>query len=142
MRTFLSVVTACVVIALIGWGGLQLWLDRSGEGLQERGRVATEEGYAFATSTDQEGCVAEGLRRAATDGGIMERALARVFVGACLERSTPTGGFCSGVPEPDAIMASATWAVRECEARGLDGGESYCRNHVREIQDFCHAAAG
>ncbi|NNF11900.1 MAG: hypothetical protein HKN72_01675 [Gemmatimonadetes bacterium] len=139
MKTFASIVAGCVVIGLIAGGGFQLWLDRSGEELRERGRVVTEEGYDFGASTDQEGCVAEGLRLAGSEEGITERALARVFVGACLERSTPTVGFCSGVPEPDEIMASAAWVVRECEARGLNG-DSYCRNHLREVQDFCGTA--
>lgn len=139
MKAFAGIVVAFVVIGLIAGGAFQLWLSRSGEELRERGRVATEAGHEFGASTDQEGCVAEGLRRAASQEGITERAVARVFVRACLERSAPTVGFCSGVPEPDEVMASAAWAVRECEARGLDG-DSYCRNHVREVQDFCSAS--
>ena len=89
MNTLVKVLVGGAVVVLIAWGSLQFWLGRNGEDLRARGGVATEDGYAFASSTDQEGCVAEGLRRAGADQGIMDRALARVFVGACLERSTP-----------------------------------------------------
>ena len=81
MNTLVKVLVGGAVVVLIAWGSLQFWLGRNGEDLRARGGVATEDGYAFASSTDQEGCVAEGLRRAGADQGIMDRALARVFVG-------------------------------------------------------------
>ena len=130
------------VLSLIGVaviGGIVWWISANKDRIVAEGREAMNEADAFAQTHDQNGCVDEGLRKAAMCGGLMCETNARVFASRCIREAESTPGFCDGVPEPTAVMQMSRWATAECKRRGKSGNQK-CARLVQAVPDGCHAA--
>lgn len=103
------------------------------------GEAAMAEGTAFGASTNQDGCIDEGLRKQTSCGEleVMCQAMNGVWVLGCLEAASPVAGFCDGVPRTDDIMETATWRVERCNAAGY-GEDGRCQHIFASVQEHCH----
>lgn len=122
-----------VLLAIIAVAAMAFWLHRNGDTLKEGSTAAAEEGRRFGEGTDQEGCLAEGSRRAQPGQmpSLTKQMQLGVFVRACLESSRETPGFCEGVPAPTAIGRSATWKQERC------GNDVGCLAVIPVAQMYC-----
>jgi hypothetical protein len=129
------VVLAVAALAAVV-GGASWWVKSNADELRaERGR-AIEEGQAFAASHDAHACVVEAMQRAAARSGLVEELGHKAFLVACLDKAHRPADFCAGVPAPDAIVDSATWAVKLCTLKG-HAGSGPCSRLVEAIQKAC-----
>ncbi len=112
-----------------------------GPALVETGKKGIEEGETFGRRTDNEGCLTESLARHKSSQGLGDLIKANVFLRACLEASTPTPGFCEGVPARTEFIKSAHWQRERCHQQGFpDGGQ--CQQVFAQVQQFCEDRAG
>ncbi|HEX8393993.1 MAG TPA: hypothetical protein VF665_16740 [Longimicrobium sp.] len=107
-------------------GGM-VFFNRNKEGMQ----ASAAEGAQFGTTTDEDGCIAEGKKRAANMNGITEGIKVGTFARGCLEYSRSTPGFCTGVPAPTSIRQTAEWRVKQC------GNDATCPGVMTVKQSYC-----
>ncbi len=134
-KTLLAIGAVIVLLAVAAIAGLVWWLDANKERLKAQGDAAKSEAATFAAGRSQRDCVAEGLRRVSACDGLMCRALAEIFVEACLGAAEPTSGLCDGVPKTGEIMASVKWRLAQCAQRAGDAKQ--CSNLMGAVQDYC-----
>lgn len=124
------------VIGVAAIGGLVYYVYKGpGSGEYEIRQV---EGREFGKTTDQEGCMKEGLERSKgirlleINRGISNQA----FVEECLKSARPTSGFCDGVP---AIwkLQDDEWSSKQCENAGLDEVQTSCGAVFQAKLNFC-----
>ncbi|HBL16330.1 MAG TPA: hypothetical protein DD417_06115 [Elusimicrobia bacterium] len=126
-----------VLAATLAAAALYAWLRRNSGTLLEQGRTVTAEGAAFGRDTDQPGCVKEALGRLA-QAGLIDQALARIFLQKCLGAARPVGGFCSGVPPESSILATVDWRLQTCASLGYVSDQS-CARLLSGVQRHCAA---
>src|SRR5438045_2310842 len=99
---------ACVI-------GIGVWLISAGVRLSKEANKQAAEGRSFGSTTDQRGCIDEGLRRAKTFLAIDIGAMVtnQTFVQKCLGSGRATDGFCKGVPAPFSANDD-DWMKDEC----------------------------
>lgn len=85
------------------------------------------EGRELGKTTDQAGCVKEGLARSKTMTRfeITRNVDNQSFVEGCLKSSRPTPAFCNGVP-PFWSLKDTEWADRQCVLAGVDNMRTGC----------------
>src|SRR5260370_31954710 len=88
------------------------------------------EGREFGKTTDQNGCMKEGLSRAkaATTFEYKRGQINSAFVRACLESSRPVPGFCDGMPQRSLTNPDADydWITEQCDKIGMDHIRTGC----------------
>ena len=123
-------------VCVAGVFGFVYYLNKGGgSGEYDTKRV---EGREFGKTTDQAGCMKEGLSRAK---GIrlvdLNRAVNnRVFVEECVKSATPTSGFCNGVP-PLWKLQDDDWVTKQCDNAGLDELRTSCKTVFQGKLSFC-----
>lgn len=97
------------------------------------------EGREFGKTTDQAGCVKEGLKRAKGIKLIeLNRAISnQAFVEECLKSASPTPAFCDGVPGRLSFQDSE-WSQKQCEKAGMDQMQTSCTTVFQAKLSFCH----
>lgn len=95
-------------------------------------------GRAHGATTDQEGCVREGLAQQLACGEleVMCQAMAALWGTACMESATPIAGFCDGVPTTSEILESSRWRIEQCDAQG-HSGNTQCAQFFSAVQEHC-----
>lgn len=123
-------------MALLIGGGAYWWSNNKDQVL---GQFQEEKnaGIAFGESTDNEGCLAESLRRQDSCRTMPCHLKNNLFLFGCLKESVPTPGFCEDVPAKTEFMETVTWRVSECSELGREG--SYCNELFGTLQRFCGA---
>jgi len=91
------------------------------------------EGAAYGAGKQPADCIDEALRRA--DRSFTGQVKTRLFADACFEASTRPPGYCEQIP--DGIVATATWANKECVRRNL-GGDQACVQVHNALSEYCH----
>jgi hypothetical protein len=123
-----------MLVALVGAG---FYLVRTyGPGLVEGVKQTTGEGEAFGRRTNNQGCLDEGIARHKTAEGFGELIKANLFLRSCLEASSPTPGFCEGVPHATEFIKSAQWQAEQCGRHNLST-EKQCQQVFAQVQQFC-----
>lgn len=99
----------------------------------------TNKGQEFGKSTDQAGCLKEGLSRSKSASflNIFESSNNTYFVSGCLKTSRPTPNFCDGVPSIS-NPAHFEWEKEECRKNGLDPVKTGCLLVLDEKVNICH----
>jgi hypothetical protein len=92
------------------------------------------EGTEFGKTTDQRGCLTEGLRRGKKITDITTQAGNREFVKGCLRSSQLTPAFCDGVPSVLGKMFS-DWEETECKK--IDTPTVACKDMMKEQILLC-----
>ncbi len=94
-------------------------------------------GRVFGATTDQEGCLKEGLRRGEyTTSDKLDQFTNGTFVQGCLEVSRPVENFCDGVPAVFDRDAQSKWAKGECQKAGQNDNTG-CLQVYNEKHTFC-----
>lgn len=117
-------------------------LDYTEKRLTESAKPDMDAGALFARSTDQKGCMDEGLKRSRTikltDFG--NGSSLNIFLEACLKEAKPTKDFCVGVPGYWS-MKDGEWKISECRKAGLDEIKSGCSYVFQAKFSFCSPAS-
>ena len=128
-----------VLLCLLSCGVGYFYFHAFQQGLESAGDTSDVEARSFASTHDQNACVEEALRRGdacGADLNIMCHAQNGIFLTRCAEQATPVAGFCEGVPDPSDIMASVTWSMQACTARGRPNNQS-CNRLMQSLQRGC-----
>lgn len=96
------------------------------------------EGREFGKTTDQAGCMKEGLRRAKGIRllEIRQAMNNEVFVEECLKSASPTSGFCDGVPGRLSFQDSE-WTKKQCQKAGMDEMQTSCTTVFHARLSYC-----
>jgi hypothetical protein len=138
-KTVKFVLIAVIVLVLLGVGllaGFVIFLKFTPQGrtMDERLTAMENEGTEFGKTTDQRGCINEGLRRGKKFADITSQVGNRDFVKGCLRSSESTPGFCDGVPSVVRKMFD-NWEERQCER--IDTPTVACKDVMKEQILFC-----
>ena len=123
-----------VVVGILGIIGLNYLESTLGEATEK----VEAEGRDYGRATDQQGCIAESMRRSKSmglldlSGGIALSA----FTDACLENSRPTDKFCDGVPSFWS-MKDSEWGADLCRKAGIDPEKTACIHVTKRKHQFC-----
>lgn len=124
--------TILIVVAIIL--GVALYSAYKGYSLY---KDSDDGGRVFGATTDQEGCLKEGLRRGKSmSDDKMGRFTNGTFVQGCLEASKPVENFCVGVPEVTDRDAQSKWAKGECQKAGQNDNAG-CLQVYNEKHTYC-----
>jgi hypothetical protein len=129
-----AIVVVLLVVGIVGVG--VFYVMRNKDAWLARGKEVTEEGRNFGRTTDNQGCVDEGLSRYKKEPGFTSIITNSLFMRMCLESSKPTPGFCEQIPKQTEFMKSAEWKLRQCRQAGLQS-DSNCQNLFTPVQQFC-----
>ena len=119
-------------------GGIVWWVHANKDRLVAMGREAETSAAEFAASHDQDACVGEGLKKTDACDGIMCEAQTKIFLEKCIQRATPTPGFCEDVPPSSEIMKTVSWVQEQCRRRGRPADDQRCTRLMQGIPPACH----
>ena len=106
--------------------------------IESMDRTETQ-GRELGKTTDQHGCIKEGVERSKSTSLIDLRAGIELsgFVEACLSVSRRTENFCQGVPSLFSLSASE-WEMAECKKAGVDPEKTGCVHVMKRKHQFCN----
>lgn len=102
------------------------------------------EGANFGQTTDQSGCLTEGLKRSKTVNlfsGLKVQAQLEYFVESCLSASRPTKDFCQRVPADYELVRTENWKTEQCDKVNLSESASGCGYVFEQQINFCSRRA-
>ena len=129
-----AIVVVVLVVAVVGVG--VFYVMRNKDAWLARGKEVAEEGKRFGNTTDNQGCVDEGLSRYKKEPGFTSILSNTIFMRTCLESSKPTPGFCDQVPKQTDFIKAAEWKLKQCRLAGLQN-DSNCQNLFTPVMQFC-----
>lgn len=135
----LGICLLVVVIFMIALAGIFFYLQ-SDKDLARATEASEVEGHDFGKTTDQRGCMKEGLARATTSNDFKPKLgiVRGTFIRACLESSRPAPGFCDGVPKRSlANPSNYDWTIQQCEKIRMDSSKTGCKLVFDEQARFC-----
>ena len=123
-----------IVVVVGGIIAMKTW----GKHFAEATTDIQQKGREFGKTTDQQGCITEGVQRSRSSGLLdfgagMELG---VFVDSCLAASRPTPNFCEGVPSFWS-MKDSEWGMAECKKAGVDPEKTACIHVMKRKHQFC-----
>jgi hypothetical protein len=132
--------TLCIgaLLVLVVGGGAAYWWNGHSSQIREEGARTMARAALFGAATDNEGCLEESLLSFDECDGFLCEVQSNLFLRECLESSSPSEGFCEGVPSEGAILDSVNWSVRECDDLGRP--RDSCGRLIRQIQKYCGIA--
>lgn len=133
------------VVLIVVFIGLAFYLSsdlESDKVFQRESQAKQVEGRELGKTTDQQGCMREGLTRAKTMSTFEFKRgqINSAFVSACLESSRPAAGFCDGIPQRSFTAPSADydWITEQCDKIGMDHVKTGCIAVFQTRIKFCH----
>ena len=136
-----ALLIACVLLTLLtlaaAGAGVYLWRQH-GRGFVESTQKTGAEGQEYGRHTDAKGCLDEGLARHTHAVGLGEIVRTNIFLRTCLDASTPSPGFCDGVPRQIEFIRSGQWQQQQCQQHGLSP-EKQCGQLFAQVQQYCEA---
>jgi len=122
------------IVVVVGIFALNYLEKQLGESTQK----FEVEGREFGKTTDQQGCISDGMRRSASIGLLEFSAGIQLsaYVDACLETSKPTANFCDGVPSFWS-MKETEWGSAMCRKAGVDPERTACVLITKRKHQFC-----
>jgi|SRR5882724_10885736 len=132
----LLTVAIVVVLLIVGVVGAGLfWWMRNKDALKSRMKEVVAEGRDFGAHSDNRGCVDETMSRYKKEPGLISAFKYQGFIGGCLEKSSPTVGFCEDIPLGD-FMKMAAWREGECRRYGL-ANDRNCQQLLMPVMMSC-----
>ncbi|MCZ6695769.1 MAG: hypothetical protein O7A63_04430 [Acidobacteria bacterium] len=129
-------VVLTVVLAGAGWYFWSKHLDPLLQGV----RAQRAHGLEFGQSADARECLMKAFEIYAEEPGIKRGMICRIFLDSCLSMSSPSAGFCGGVPATNEVVASAKWRVSVCGREGH--GDESCHMLLDPLQEYCEGVGG
>ena len=132
----LLTVAIVVVLLIVGVVGAGLfWWMRNKDALKYRMKEVVAEGRDFGAHSDNRGCVDETMSRYKKEPGFFSAFKYQGFINGCLEKSSPTVGFCEGIPIGD-FMKMTAWREGECRRYGL-ANDRNCQPLLMPVMMSC-----
>ncbi|MFZ1699565.1 MAG: hypothetical protein WBO10_07695 [Pyrinomonadaceae bacterium] len=137
-RTLVIGGIAIVLIISVAVVGIALAIVFVFRDFAKKSEVAKSAGREFGKTTDQKGCMTEGLTRSRT---MTKHDISRLvkngdFVEGCLEGSQATEGFCENVPL-FGDSSEGQWEYKQCRDSGMDSQTTGCKSIYEEHLMFC-----
>jgi len=125
-----------VVIIIVCFVGFVIFIKFTPQGrtMDQRLTALENEGTEFGRTTDQQGCVKEGLARGKKITDITSQVGNRGFVKGCLRSSQASPGFCDDVPSIVGKMFT-DWEAKQCEK--IRSPTVACQDVMKEVILFC-----
>jgi len=141
-RTLIIGGIAAVLLVAIIFIAVVLAVFFSFRGLYQDSVAAKAAGRKFAETTDQRGCMAEGLKRArlTTKSDIFKLVENGDFVEGCLEASPFVEGFCDNVPR-FRDSREGQWEYAKCRESKMDSQTTGCKSIYEEQLMYCERRA-
>ncbi|HBB95344.1 MAG TPA: hypothetical protein DC054_08120 [Blastocatellia bacterium] len=130
----IGVVGIFLVIGLLVGVLVFLKFTPQGRTMDKRLTAMENEGTEFGKTTDQQGCVKEGLARGKKITDITSQVGNRDFVKGCLRASQASPGFCDDVPSIVGKMFT-DWESKQCEK--IRSPTVACQDTMKEVILFC-----
>ena len=129
---------ALVLIGIACVIAVGVWLFSAGARMNTEDEKQAAEGRSFGRTTDNRGCIDEGLRRAkefrAIEIGSM--VVNQTFVEKCLYSSKKTDGFCDGVPAR--FGNTDDWMKDECKKVNMSPLGTGCMSPFKAQIEYCY----
>ena len=134
-RMLIGVVIAIALVIVVGAIALVIMLRKPGSSKQ-RSEEQHKDGIEFGKTVDQQGCITEGLKRGKKLGAfdVSAQIENESFVLGCLQTSSPTAGFCDGVPTGLKNIV-AGWDKKKCEK--INVFAPVCEGILKQQIYFC-----
>ena len=131
---------ALVLIGIVCVIAVGVWLVTAGARLSKEADKQAAEGRSFGFTTDQRGCVDEGLRRAKTFRAIDIASMVanQAFVQKCLGTCKKTDGFCTAVPSRFSAN-NDDWMQDECAKVNMSPLGSGCMAPFKAQIEYCRS---
>lgn len=131
LGAFVLIGIVCVVIVV--------WLVNAGARMNKEVDKQSAEGRSFGRTTDQRGCIDEGLKRAREFRAIDLAAMVanQNFVEKCLWTSRKNEGFCEGVPSRFGLNRN-DWMQDECQKVNMSPMGTGCMAPFKAQIEYCH----
>ncbi len=138
-KTVKIVLIAAMVLVLLGIGlfaGFVIFLKftQPGRTMDQRLTAIENEGTEFGKTTDQQGCIKEGVARGKKITDITSQVGNRDFVKGCLRSSQTSPGFCDNVPSIMGKMFT-DWEAQQCEK--IRSPTVACQDVMKEVILYC-----
>jgi hypothetical protein len=133
------IIVALVIVALVTMVTLVIaiasWF-RTGKTSSQRIEARIQDGIEFGKTTNQQGCIDEGLKRGARMAifDFDDQADNENFVLGCLKSSAASPGFCDGVPS-GVKNIFVDWTKKKCEK--INVTEPVCTGIFDQQIRFC-----
>jgi len=130
---------AVILIGIICVVGIAAWLVTAGVRMTKEAERQSAEGRSFGYTTDQRGCIDEGLKRAREFRAIDLAAMVanQTFVQKCLGTSKRTSGLCEGVPGRFSRDRD-DWMRDECRKVNMSPLGTGCMAPFKAQIEYCH----
>ena len=135
----LSILAGVCLLLLLGGGACLYVFSRYGKEFAENAKHSETEGRSFGKQSTEADCLKEGLARAKKNGTVTNIVSVNMFFGSCLEESTPTPGFCDGVPSRDNREEAKAWGTKKCAEANQSG--IVCDALYQIVASHCHSSA-
>ena len=128
----LAVAAVCVVAVVV-------WLVYAGARMTKEAERQAAEGRSFGVTTDQRGCIDEGLSRAKTFRAIEIGSMVvnQTFVEKCLGTSKKTEGFCNDLPARFGGDRD-DWMKDECRKVNMSPLGTGCMAPFKAQIEYCY----
>lgn len=133
-RILVAAGISLVIVAIAAVISLVSFLRKSGRETSQDYAPKQQEGVEFGRTTDQRGCINEGLRRGNKLGIFASRVENDYFVKGCLQSSRATPGFCDGVPSGFKNIFTE-WDEKQCNKTNVP--RTICTGILGEQIEFC-----
>jgi hypothetical protein len=110
----LSIAAAVLLLMMLGAGACIYYFSQIGKDVKQD-QVA---GERLGETADEDACLKEAFARTKGKSMIAGTASGTVFLGACLQKSKPSPGFCDSVPSREDKEGTRTWAEAKCRDLG------------------------
>ena len=128
----LAVVFALVIGAIVA--GV-IYVAHNKDAWRAKAREAVAEGRDFGSHSDNQGCVDETMSRYKREPGFFSALKYQGFMDGCLEKSSPTSGFCDNIPLGD-MMKMVAWRDGQCRRYDL-ANDRNCQQLFMPVMMFC-----
>ena len=127
------------MIGIVCAVAIGVWLVNASVRLAKEAEKQSAEGRSFGHTTDQRGCIDEGLRRAKTFRviDIASMVATQEFTKKCLGSSKKTDGFCEGVPSRFSANDD-DWMKDECKKVNMSPLGTGCMAPFKAQMEYCY----
>lgn len=133
--TLILLVTTILLFVAAGIVGYFWVTSKSGDWRADAEKVKTE-ATSFGRGKDPQACIDEAFTRLQKCDGILCEVQTKVFLTSCVTASNVPQRFCASIPPRDQFIASAQWALADCERRG-HANDRACTQLIAGLQEYC-----
>lgn len=120
------------IIVLAGW----MWWKKNQASITRSTVNAREEGIKIGKESSEHECFDLAVSQASKEPKFTQMISNGIFLGACLEASDESDGFCNNVPRDTEFARSIGWRKQKCEELKLD--QNICSTLLSVVQRYCH----